>query len=142
MPHRMFTVGKLHYVAIPAHDFQKMQEFYILVLGFGAHPDKVNWLRAGDGFNVHLMPSRAQPGPIGIERHFAPQVASLHELVGHLLDQRLRPCQASLDGQTHSITDRADPLDFGIGSVFIADPENNTIEFLEKGKGLFAAITG
>ncbi len=87
------------------------------------------------------MPSQAQPGPARVEQHFALQVDSLRDLVVHLLDQRLGPYQASLDGDVHRITDSADPLDFGIGSVFIADPENNTVEFLEKGEGLFATIT-
>jgi hypothetical protein len=44
------------------------------------------------------------------------------------------------DGDIHRITESADPLNFGIGTVFIIDPENNTIEFLEKNKGLFAII--
>lgn len=142
MPPIPFTVERLHHVAIPARDFETLQRFYVHVLGFEAHADKPNWLKAGDGFNVHLMPSPGSPEPAGVERHFALQVASLRDLVVHLLAADLQPYQASLDGGFHAVTDPADPLDFGIGSVFIADPENNTVEFLERGKGLFAAITG
>jgi catechol 2,3-dioxygenase-like lactoylglutathione lyase family enzyme len=137
----MFAFEKLHHVAIPAHDFARLQTFYIGVLGLQAHPEKPNWLRAGDGFTVHLMPSQAQVGTARVEQHFALQVDLLHDLLAHLLHQHLDPWQASLDGQVHHIVDPADPLDFGIGSLFIVDPENNVIEFVQKNKGLFAIIS-
>ncbi len=38
----MFVIEKLHHVAIPAHDFKHVQDFYIRVLGLEAHPDKSN----------------------------------------------------------------------------------------------------
>lgn len=137
----MFALEKLHHVAIPAHDFARLQAFYVDVLGLQAHPEKSNWLRAGDGFSVHLMPSTAPFGSARVEQHFALQVDSLHGLLAHLLDRDLTPWQASLDGQVHHVRDPADPLDFGLGSLFITDPENNVIEFLQKDKGLFRVIS-
>jgi hypothetical protein len=83
---------------------------------------------AGDGFTIHLMPSDVQIGTARVEQHFALQVDSLHDRLTHLLHQHLDPWQASLDGRVHHIVDPADPLDFGIGSLFIVDPENNVIE--------------
>lgn len=138
----MFTIEKLHHVGIPTVNFQKMQGFYARMLGLEAHPDKPNWLRAGDGFSVHLMPSETQPGQARIEQHFALLVDSLQDVVAHLLREGLMPFQATLDAKAiHYVTDEADPLDFGIGTVFLLDPENNTVEFLEKNKGIFAKIT-
>ncbi|MBV8400668.1 MAG: VOC family protein [Acetobacteraceae bacterium] len=137
----MFAVEKLHHVAIPAHDFARLQAFYVDVLGLQAHPEKSNWLRAGDGFSVHLMPSTAPSGIPRIEQHFALQVDSLHDLLAHLLNRDLTPWQASLDGQVHQVRDRGDPLDFGLGSLFITDPENNVLEFLQRDKGLFGSIS-
>jgi catechol 2,3-dioxygenase-like lactoylglutathione lyase family enzyme len=32
-------------------------------------------------------------------------------------------------------TDR--PLDFGIGTIFVRDPDGNLIEFVEKDRGIF-----
>ena len=137
----MFHIEKLHHVGIPVRDFAKMQSFYVRVLRLVSHPDKPNWLRAGDGFSVHLMPAQTPIGPpMRVEQHLALRVDSLHNLVSHLLRENLKPLQFSLDGQMHEITDPDDPLDFGIGTVFILDPENNAIEFLEKKKGLFAIL--
>ena len=137
----MFALEKLHHVAIPAHDFTRLQAFYIGVLGLQAHPEKSNWLRAGDGFTVHLMPSSASFGAVRIEQHFALQVDSLESLLAHLLERSISPWQATLDGQVHVVIDPADSLDFGLGSLFIADPENNVIEFVQKDKGLFAILS-
>ena len=137
----MFRFERLHHVAIPANDFARLQAFYTGVLGLQAHPEKPNWLRAGDGFSVHLMPSQTQFGSVRVEQHFALQVDSLHDLLAHLLAQHLDPWQASLDGQVHHVVDPADSLDFGLGSLFIVDPENNVIEFLQKDKGFFATIS-
>jgi catechol 2,3-dioxygenase-like lactoylglutathione lyase family enzyme len=138
---RVFAFERLHHVAIPAHDFARLQAFYIGALGLQAHPEKPNWLRAGDGFTVHLMPSHAPVGTARVEQQFALQVDSLHDLLAPLLHQHIDPGQASLDGQMHRIVDPADPLDFGFDSLFIVDPENNVIAFVEKNKGLFV-ITG
>jgi catechol 2,3-dioxygenase-like lactoylglutathione lyase family enzyme len=137
----MFAFEKLHHVAIPAHDFALLHAFYTGVLGLEAHPEKPNWLRAGDGFNVHLMTSETKSGPARVEQHYALQVDSLHDLLDHLLDEHLEPWQASLDGQVHRVVDPDDPLEFGLGSLFIVDPENNVIEFVQKDKGFFAAIS-
>jgi catechol 2,3-dioxygenase-like lactoylglutathione lyase family enzyme len=80
----LFAFEKLHHVAIPANDFARLHAFYTGVLGLQAHPEKPNWLRAGDGFSVHLMTSKTKPGSARVEQHFALPVDSLHGLLAHL----------------------------------------------------------
>jgi catechol 2,3-dioxygenase-like lactoylglutathione lyase family enzyme len=137
----MFAFEKLHHVAIPANDFALLQAFYTGDLGLQAHREKPNWLRAGDGFNVHLMTSETKFGGARVEQHYTLQVASLHDLLGHLLGEHLEPWRARLDGQVHRVVDPDDPLEFGLGSLFIVDPENNVIEFVQSDKGFFATIS-
>jgi hypothetical protein len=57
------------------------------------------------------------------------------------LRKDLDPWQASLDGHVRHVVDADDPLDFGLGSLLIVDPENNVIEFVQKDRGLFAIIS-
>jgi catechol 2,3-dioxygenase-like lactoylglutathione lyase family enzyme len=59
-----------------------------------------------------------------------------------LLDHGLRVFQTGFDGVELEITSREDPLEFGIGSIFVRDPDGNLIEFLQLGHGIFADRTG
>ncbi|AMB44841.1 VOC family protein [Methylobacterium sp. J-043] len=136
----MIRVTRLHHTAIAAHDLDAMRRFYTEVIGLDAHPTKTNWLRAGNGFVVHLMPSPDAPASGRIEQHFALEVESLRETAAALLRQGVTPYMASLEYETHAVTDAGDPLDFGIGTLFVADPEGNTIEFVEPDTGIFAEV--
>jgi catechol 2,3-dioxygenase-like lactoylglutathione lyase family enzyme len=60
----LFAFEKLHHIAIPANDFSRLHAFYTRVLGLQAHPEKPNWLRAGDGFTVHLMRQVGSAAPL------------------------------------------------------------------------------
>jgi transposase len=118
-------------------------------------PDKALVLSVDEKSQIQAL-DRTQPGlPMkkgragtmthDYKRHgtttlFAALDVATGKVIGHL-HQHLDPWQASLDGQVHHIVDPADPLDFGIGSLFIVDPENNVIEFVQKNKGLFAIIS-
>ena len=46
------------------------------------------------------------------------------------------------DGVEEEVMSREDPLEFGIGSIFVRDPDGNLIEFLQLGHGIFADRTG
>jgi hypothetical protein len=87
------------------------------------------------------MTSKTKPGSARVEQHYALPVDSLHGLLAHPLAEDLEPRQASLDGLTHCIVDPDDPLEFGLGFSFFADPENNVIKFIQKDKGFFATIS-
>lgn len=136
----MISATLLHHVAIPVHDLDGMRAFYADVVGLEPHPTKANWLRAGDGFVVHLMPSPDKPATGRIEQHFALEVPSLRDTARTLLRAGLKPYLATLEYRTHAVTDPDDPLDFGIGTLFVADPEGNTVEFVEPGRGIFAEV--
>lgn len=47
---------------------------------------------------------------------------------------------AGLDDEIRAVADGGDPLDLGIGTLFVADPEGHTIELVAADKGTFAGI--
>ena len=71
------------------------------------------------------------------------EVARLEEIAGLLLAHGLRPYQLTVD-QAHrrDITSADEPLDFGIGTIFVEDPDGNTVEFLQRDRGITAEILG
>lgn len=133
----MQLVG-VHHVAIVAHDREKLTHFYRDVLGMRQHPAKGNWFETGHGFSLHLMPSDGQQAPDGPSRHVAFQVASLDECAAYLLDKGLKPYQLASAQRRHEVTSTDDPLTEGIGTLFLDDPEGNTLEFVERERGIFA----
>jgi hypothetical protein len=55
----------------------------------------------------------------------------------------LRPYQLTVDqAQRHDIVAPGDSLDFGIGTIFVEDPDGNTVEFLQQDRGISAQILG
>ena len=40
------------------------------------------------------------------------------------------------------VTSSNDPLDFGIGTLFVDDPDGNAVEFLQPGRGIDREILG
>jgi catechol 2,3-dioxygenase-like lactoylglutathione lyase family enzyme len=133
----------LHHVGIPVTDMVRAEGFYRDVLGFAPCPAKPNWLSVGPGYEVHLMPSRVAIGAINSARHFAFGVASLVTLVAHLLANGLQPYQLNVDQSArHDITSGQDPLDFGLGTVFVEDPDGNTLEFLQRERGILFEVLG
>ena len=61
--------------------------------------------------------------------------------MARLLDKGYRPFQSELDASKRKdITSAADPLDFGIGTVFVIDPAGNVVEFVQRDFGIFAKI--
>ena len=99
--------------------------------------------QAQDHFSVHLMPSRPDLEQVNPARHFTLEVARLEEIAGLLLTHGLRPYQLTVDqARRHDITSADEPLDFGIGTIFVEDPDGNTVEFLQRDRGITAEILG
>jgi catechol 2,3-dioxygenase-like lactoylglutathione lyase family enzyme len=74
-------------------------------------------------------------------RHFALRVDRLEDMVTLLLAQGLRPFQATADQKQHRhLTSADDALDFGIGTVFVEDPDGNVVEFVQHGRGVFQGV--
>ncbi len=124
-------VERLHHVGIPVHDMRRAEQFYTGVLGFQPCVGKANWLWAGDDYSVHLMPALTPGGPYQPARHFAFEVERLEDVAARLLRHGCRPYQMTGDqAQRRDITSAEDSLDFGIGTIFVEDPDGNTLEFL------------
>ena len=137
------TIKGLHHVGVAVSDMERAEAFYVGVLGLVPCPEKPNWLSAGIGFEIHLMPSRSGPVALDAARHFTLEVERLEEAAELLLAHGLRPYQLTVDqAQRHDVTMPGDTLDFGIGTIFVEDPDGNTIEFLQRNRGISAQILG
>jgi catechol 2,3-dioxygenase-like lactoylglutathione lyase family enzyme len=90
--------------------------------------------------SLHLIPladkSTADP-PHHAYRHVALQVPDLRTVLGVLLTGGVRVLQVDFEGNQREVTSNDDPLDFGVGSLFVHDPDGNLIEFLQLGHGIF-----
>ncbi len=132
---------RLNHVSMRVTDLDLARRFYTGILGLQPHPQKTNWLGAGQGCLVHLMtPTLDNAGtatPTDPARHVALEVESLEETVATLLEAGLKPYQATVDQKSFKAVASADqPLDFGIGTVFVRDPDDNVIEFVQRGRGI------
>lgn len=128
----------VHHSALAVHDMDLMLGYYRDALGMTPHPTKHNWLNAGRGFCLHLMPSTGPQTTHDPSRHIAFQVDSLNRCAASLLAKGLKPYQMSNDMAVFWVTDSAGALDKGIGTLFLDDPEGNTLEFIERGRGIFS----
>ena len=131
------------HVGVRVTDMARAKRFYSDVLGLEPRPERPNWLGLDQGFPVHLMPASRDeaPGELEPARHFALRVDRLEDVVSILLAHGLTPFQATADQKHHRVIASAeDALDFGIGTVFVQDPDGNLVEFIEHGRGVFAGI--
>jgi catechol 2,3-dioxygenase-like lactoylglutathione lyase family enzyme len=137
------TIKGLHHVAVAVRDMARAEAFYIGILGLEPCPAKPNWLSAGHGYDVHLMPLNGPDVPHNAARHFTLEVERLEQVASLLLQHGLEPYQLTVDqARRHAITSADDPLDFGIGTIFVEDPDGNTVEFLQTDRGISAEILG
>jgi catechol 2,3-dioxygenase-like lactoylglutathione lyase family enzyme len=137
------TIKGLHHVGVAVTDMARAEAFYVGILGLVPCARKPNWLSAGQGFEVHLMPSRSGSVAHDAARHFTLEVERLEAVADLLLTHGLRPYQLTVDqAQRHDIAAPGDPLDFGIGTIFVEDPDGNTVEFLQPDRGISAQILG
>ena len=90
---------------------------------------------------IHLMPingSAEGNDTSDCARHVWLEVESLEEVVTTLLARRIKPFQCEIDATKRRELADASDLTFGIGTVFITDPEGNVIEFMQDNRGVFA----
>lgn len=137
-------IKNLHHVGICVRDTRVATEFYVGVLGFRANSAKTNWLSLDNGQAIHLMPATDHSDPgrdvEDLARHIALEVESLEDTVLLLLRHGLAPFQSGLElAQRRYLTDAGD-LSFGIGTVFVADPDENVVEFVDPARGIFATV--
>jgi catechol 2,3-dioxygenase-like lactoylglutathione lyase family enzyme len=140
----MITINRLNHVAVRAVDRARSEAFYVGVLGLEPHPTKHNWLRTKNReLGVHLMPGteRSTDGNdvADLARHFALESDDLEGVVDGLLAAGYTPFQAELTGKRKELADSRD-LTFGIGTIFVFDPDNNLVEFVDPTRGIFQKV--
>lgn len=132
-------IEAIHHVGLVVRDREAAERFYIGILGLERVPGRPSWLRLHGNGAIHLIPlgtGEAEPRHHWY-RHVALQVADLRQVLGRLLDHGVAVTQADFRGGERAITAFDDPLDYGTGSLFASDPDGNTIEFLQLGRGIF-----
>ena len=138
-----------HHTGVRTFDLDESRAFYCGILGMEANPAKENWLGVPgvDHQFVHLMPAKGVPRPSESARengrdgadHVALETHDLHAVVARLLETGCKPFQTELDfSKRRDVTSADQPLDFGIGTVFVIDPAGNVVEFIQRDRGVFA----
>ena len=131
---------QLHHVCVIVRDVDAARSWYADNLGLTVHPTKPNWLLCGPRGAVHLLPCPpwgAEPIPRS-GAHLAIHVEQLEAVRDRLLEAGLQPYQQAMDWGIREITSPSDTLDWGIGTLFVDDPDGNTIEFVQAQRGIFA----
>jgi catechol 2,3-dioxygenase-like lactoylglutathione lyase family enzyme len=136
------AIEAIHHVGLVVKDLKRAEEFYIGFLGLKRHYQRSNWLILNSTSTLHLIPladAKAIEPKHHAYRHVALQVSDLRAVLHILPASRPRLFQADLLGQERDVVSRDDTLDFGVGSLFVRDPDGNLIEFLQMGHGIFPA---
>jgi catechol 2,3-dioxygenase-like lactoylglutathione lyase family enzyme len=135
-------VEAIQHVGVVVSDLEAADRFYAGLLGFPRHHVRPSWLVLNATSTLHLIPlgdSGFAEAPHHAYRHLALQVPDLRAVLRVLLEGGLEVTQTGFDGQSHHVTSINDPLDFGVGSLFVRDPDGNLIEFLQQGHGIFTS---
>ena len=133
----------LHHAGFATKDEAVAKAFWCGLLGFSECPNKRNWLGwDGKSYPIHLMPHQEGDGSGGFSRHVAIEVSKLELILEKLLGAGLKPFQSALSGERRDIISLDQPLDFGIGTIFLRDADGNVVEFVERGRGIFQILEG
>ena len=136
------VVQAINHVGVVVKDLDAAAQFYQGVLGLRPHHVRPNWFVLNSASTLHRIPLA---DPAAVEpahhayRHVALQVADLRAALGRLLAGGVRVFQADFQGGEREVTSQDDPLDFGVGTLFVRDPDGNLIELLQLGHGIFTA---
>jgi catechol 2,3-dioxygenase-like lactoylglutathione lyase family enzyme len=136
------TVEAINHVGIVVKDIAAAEKFYVDVLGLRRHHVRSSWYGLNATSTLHLIPladPAAKELPHHAYRHVALQVPDLRAVLRVLLSSGVRVFQADFQGGQRDVTSVDDALDFGVGTLFVHDPDGNMIEFLQIGHGLFTA---
>lgn len=134
-------IETINHVGIVVRDKAAAEHFYIGVLGLERHHTYPFWFKLNDKCTLHLINVASAPtddAPHHAFRHFALQVADLREVLKVLLAHNVRVFQTDFQGREQDVTAPDASLDFGTGSLFVHDPDGNTVEFIQLGHGIFA----
>jgi len=134
------AVEELDHIAINVSDLERAADFYVRVIGLTRHPTKSNWFLIGGhgAINVLPLPNFEPMTERYPTAHLAFRVKSLEATRDALLAAGLVPWQNSLQWENRDVTDDTTSLDWGLGTLFVRDPDGNGIEFIQAGRGIFA----
>lgn len=133
-------VEAVNHVCLVVRDRVAAEGFYIGVFGLQRHHVRPTWLVLNETSTLHLVeiPEATSDDTLYHEvQHFALQVVDLQAVLRRILEARLQPFQMDFEGNTRDVSDPEDPLGFGLGTVFVRDPDGNLVEFLQEGRGIF-----
>lgn len=136
------AVETINHVGLDVKDLAVSDRFYAETLGFPRHHVRPNWFVLNAASTLHLIPladvAAVEPAHHAY-RHVALQVADLQETLRALLAAGMRVMTIAFNDGEREITSVDDPLNFGVGTLLVRDPDENLIEFLQVGQGLFTA---
>lgn len=135
-----FRIESINHVCLVVRDLDAANDFYMGTLGLRRHDKVSSWLHLTENSTLHLVhvPEATKDDSLYHEiQHFALQITSLREALKHLLSHRLEPFQMDFGGNTKPLASASDSLDFGIGTIFVRDPDGNLVEFVQLGEGIF-----
>ncbi len=133
-------IEAVNHVCLVVKDLAAAEEFYVGMLGLSRHHKIKTWFVLNQQSTLHLVniPEAEVDNSLYHEiQHFALQVPNMQEVLALLLDHGKKPFQMDFEGKTKDVNEANDPLDFGIGTLFVYDPDGNLVEFLQIGRGIF-----
>lgn len=133
-------VLSINHVCLVVRNRAVAEQFYMRILGLTRHHARETWLVLSPTSTLHLVEiPEAKPDDSLFHQvqHFALQVDSVELALALLLKANLKPFQMDFDGNESPVSDIADPLSFGLGTLFVHDPDGNLVEFIEEGRGLY-----
>lgn len=134
------SVEYINHVCLVVRDLAAAEEFYVTLLGLSRHHKIKTWLVLNNQSTLHLVhiPEAQVDNSLYHEvQHFALQVTDLRGVLKLMLSAGQKPFQMDFTGKEHQVSSADDPLDFGLGSLFVYDPDGNLVEFLQEGHGIF-----
>jgi catechol 2,3-dioxygenase-like lactoylglutathione lyase family enzyme len=133
-------IEAINHVCLVVKDTEAAERFYTGIFGFKRHHKRTSWLVLNNATTLHLVhiPEAEIDQSLYHEvQHFALQVSDLRNVLKLALHHDLKPFQMDFEGKEKPVSAVDDPLTFGLGSLFVRDPDGNLIEFLQIGHGVF-----
>jgi catechol 2,3-dioxygenase-like lactoylglutathione lyase family enzyme len=134
------SVARVHHIAVLVKDFDKARFFYETVLGFKQHHKVDSWFVINEELSIHIIDIPDAPNETSLYQevsHVALEVDDLNVVCKQLLDHGLKPFQMDNRGNCQSVDTPDDALAYGIGTLFVCDPDGNTFEFIQQGRGIY-----
>jgi catechol 2,3-dioxygenase-like lactoylglutathione lyase family enzyme len=133
-------INSINHVCLVVKEQTESEKFYVGILGLKRHHRVDSWFHLNQSSMLHLVeiPEASVDSSLYHEvQHFALEVPELRPVLGLLLSKNQKPFQMDFEGKTRPVDSPDDPLDYGIGTLFVYDPDGNLVEFIQLGSGIF-----